>query len=75
MTEKSSKPYARRDRRVPKSKKKKKNGIKKSKDPPLNSFLRKYWKLCRPLGSRISSLKLKAHLSTRILVGISTLQR
>lgn len=48
--------------------------FKKLRDPPLNSFLRKYWKLCRPLGSRISSLKLKAHRSTRILVGNSTLQ-
>lgn len=47
---------------------------KKIKDPPLNSFLRKCWKLCRPLGSRISSLKLKAQRSTRILVGMSTLQ-
>ena len=46
----------------------------KIKDPPLNSFLRKCWKLCRPLGSRISSLKLKAQRSTRILVGMSTLQ-
>lgn len=46
-----------------------------TRDSPLNSFFRKSWKFCRPFGSRISSLKLKAHRSTRILVGISTLQR
>lgn len=46
-----------------------------TRDAPLNSFFRKSWKFCRPFGSRISSLKLKAHRSTRILVGISTLQR
>lgn len=49
-------------------------GKERKESSPLNSFLRKYWKLCRPLGSRISSLKLKAHRSTRILVGTSTLQ-
>lgn len=40
---------------------------------PLNSFLRKSMKWARPTGSSKSSRKLKAHCSTRSLVGTAAL--